>query len=60
MNEIDFKVEEAEKVEGTEVGHDGFKPTNSLEWQMAECSSLCEIEANVNLVVQLKERLEAP
>ena len=30
----------------------GFKLTNALE-----CGSLCEIEANVNLLVQLKERL---
>jgi len=28
--------------------------------EMAECGSLCEIEANVNLLVQLRMRLEAP
>ena len=37
------------------VHHDGCKPTNSLV-----CTSHREIEANVNLVVQFKERLEAP
>lgn len=38
---------------GLKVYHDGFKPTNSLEW-----SSFCEIEAIVNLMFQLKETLK--
>ena len=28
--------------------------------KVAECSSLGEVEANINMMVQLKERLEAP
>jgi hypothetical protein len=35
---------------------DGFKQANFLS--VAECGSLCEIEANVHFMVQLKERLE--
>lgn len=38
------------------VHHDGLIATTSLEW----CSVLCKIEANVILLVQWKERLEAP
>jgi hypothetical protein len=41
---------------GLEVHHDDFKPTNSF--RVVEWRSLYEIEANVNLVVQLKEKIE--
>ena len=33
---------------------------DQLITRMTECGSLCEIEANVNLLVQLRMRLEAP
>lgn len=42
---------------GLKVYHNGFKPTSSLEWQSVVAF---EIETNVNLMVQMKERLEAP
>lgn len=42
---------------GLEVHRDGFKPTNYLEWRSS--IALREIEANVNFLAQLKERLEA-
>ena len=42
---------------GLKVHRDGFKPANSLQWYV-ECGSLCEIGANVNLLVQLKESLQ--
>lgn len=37
---------------GLKVHHDGFKSANVF--RVAECGSLHKIEANVNLVVQLK------
>ena len=43
---------------GLKVHHNGFKLTNFL--RVAECDSLRKIEVDGNLVVQLKERLEAP
>jgi len=41
---------------GLEVHHDGLNPTNSF--RVVEWRSIYEIEANVNLVVQLKKKLE--
>lgn len=38
--------------------HGGFKPTNPLEWRTP--TAFHEIHANANLIVQLKENLEAP
>ena len=43
---------------GLKVHQDSFKPPNSLEWLSAVC--LREIETNVNLMIQLEERREAP
>ena len=54
-NEIDFRVREDERLVGLKIHQDGVKPLNFLE-----CSSLYEVEVNVNLMVQLKERLETP
>ena len=42
---------------GLKVHQDGVKHVNFL---IAKCNSLCEIEANFNLMVQLEERLETP
>ena len=41
---------------GFKVHHDGFKQA----CKVAQCSNLHKIEANINLVVKLRERLEAP
>ena len=57
-NGISFKVWEANKVNGTER-ISWWIQTISFS-SVAEFGSLHEIEANVNLVVQMKERLEAP
>lgn len=43
---------------GLEVHKGGFKSANDLE--LADCGSLCGIDVHDNLLVQLKERLEAP
>lgn len=51
-----FKSGKPKRVMRLKVHHDGLIATTSLEW----CSVLCKIEANVILLVQLKERLEAP
>ena len=55
-NEIDFKVQEAEKA-------NGIKSTMAIHAsqfsKVAECGSLCKKEANINFMIQLKERLEA-
>ena len=53
-----LKSRKSKSVLGLKVHHDGFKPIAYLEW--VECGSLRDIEANINLVVQLVERLEAP
>ena len=42
---------------GLKAHHDGVKPANSLEWRSGTTS---EMEANINLMVQLKERIVAP
>ena len=42
---------------GLKVHRDGFKPANSLEWWSA-VAFVRLINANVNLVFELKERLE--
>lgn len=55
MNEMDSTVREAKRL----MGHrDSFKLANSLE--MVECGSLREIETDVNVTIQFKERLETP
>ena len=46
---MNFHIWEVEKANGT-------KHTS----RAAECNSLCEIVADVNLMVQLKEALETP
>jgi hypothetical protein len=46
------------KVFGTKVHQDGVKPTNFLEWRSV--ISLYEVEANMNLMVQLRESFETP
>jgi hypothetical protein len=43
---------------GLKVHHDSLERTNFST--MVQCGSLHEIEANVNLVVYLKEKLKAP
>ena len=53
-----LKVCEVKRFKGLEVHHDGIKPTNFPE--AAECSSLREIEASIDSMVELKERLETP
>ena len=58
MNEIDFTVWEDEKANESESTSWWFQ-INSFSI-VAKCGSLREIEVNVNLVVWLKERLEAP
>ena len=47
------------RTNGTRARRDGFKPINSLEWRSV-VASMRLLKANVNLVVQWKERLEAP
>ena len=42
---------------GLKVHQDGVKHVNFL---IAKCNSLCEIEAKINLIVQLEERFETP
>ena len=42
---------------GLKVHHDGVKLVDSL--RVVECGILHEIEVNTDLMVQLKERLEA-
>ena len=54
-NENDFKVREVKRLMGLKVYQGDFKLANSLELRIA----LASIEANINLLVQLKERLEA-
>ena len=57
-NEIDFKVRVAKKAHGTESTSWWFQ-TSSF-FRVAEFSSHHEIGTNVNLVIQLKQRLETP
>ena len=38
--------------------HDGFKPYDFFG--VAKCGSLRAIEANANLMIQMKENVEAP
>ena len=53
-----FKSTKPRRLVGLNAHQDGFKPVNFVEWP--ECASLHEIEVNVNLLVYLKNRLEAP
>jgi hypothetical protein len=50
-------IQEVERLMGFKVHHDGVKLVVSL--RVAECGILHEIEVNINLMVQMKERLEA-
>ena len=61
MNEMKLilKSGKPKRLMGLIVHHDGFKPYNSLDWQRA-VRNLSEIEANINLLVSLTKRLEAP
>lgn len=43
---------------GLKALHDGVKATNFA--RVTKCGSICKIEANANLMVQLKEILETP
>jgi hypothetical protein len=52
-NEIDFRVLGAKRLMGLKVPHDGYQPIDSLERQNA-------LETNFNLMINLKERPEAP
>ena len=49
---------EAKNFMGLKLYQDDGKHANILEW--VECNGLQEIEANVNLMVQLEERLGTP
>ena len=56
-NETDLKVWEVKKCIGEhKLYKDGVKPIKFA--RVAECSILCETKANIDLMVQLKERLE--
>ena len=55
---LDFKVWEVEKANGIEGTSRWFQTIKFS--RVAEYSSLREREVNVNLLVWLKERLEAP
>ena len=56
-NEIVFEVKEVRKVNGIASTSWWFQ-INCFS-TVAECRNLHEVEANINLVAQLKERLEA-
>ena len=58
VNGIYVKVKDAKKFMGleVEVPEDGVKKASSLEWWSAVVS--IRQEANINLMVRLKERLE--
>lgn len=58
LNEMDFKVREAKRL--MRLKSISNLVSNMLTPRVAECINPCEIEANTNSTVQLKERLETP
>ena len=48
----------SQKVSGLQLYQDDGKHANTLEW--VECNGLQEIEANVNLMVQIENDLKIP
>ena len=53
---MNFKLRDAKRLMGLEVRQDGFQTVYFP--REVGCGSFHEIEANVNLLVQLKDRLE--
>ena len=57
-NGIDHEVREAKGLMGLRVHEDVVKPTDFF--RVAACGTLREVESYIDLMVRLKERLEAP
>jgi hypothetical protein len=57
-HEIEFRVQEPGRLMGLKIHKGGVKLANSL--RVVECGGLHEVEANINFLVHLKERLELP